>query len=338
MNPRHPVYIVSKSRADNQMTSTHLSRMGVPHYVVVEQSQVVDYLAHRTALASVVVLDPQYQRDYEVCDDLGLTKSVGPGAARNFAWDHAIASGAEYHWVMDDNIMGFFRLNYNLKTPVSDGTIFRAMEAFVERYDNVAMAGPNYFMFAPRKAKLAPFVINTRIYSCNLIRNDVPYRWRGRYNEDTDLSLRMLKDGWCTVQFYAFLQNKATTQHVKGGNTEAFYSKEGTKPKSEMLYRLHPDVTKLVWRFKRDHHFVDYTGFRQQLRRRVGVYVKPGIDDFGMVLEKLDKEGGEWRRIRTPWDDGAQPEAIERIDPKARYSVIPDGPPGSGRPSQPPAR
>jgi len=44
-----------------------------------------------------------------------------------------------------------------------------------------------------------------------LIRNDVPYRWRGRYNEDTDLSLRMLKDRWCTIQFNAFLQGKAAT-------------------------------------------------------------------------------------------------------------------------------
>jgi len=28
-----------------------------------------------------------------------------------------------------------------------------------------------------------------------LIRNDIPYRWRAKYNEDTDLSLRVLKDG-----------------------------------------------------------------------------------------------------------------------------------------------
>ncbi len=77
---------------------------------------------------------------------------------------------------------------------------------FVLRYENIAMAGPNYFMFAPRKRKHPPFSLNTRIYSCNLIRNDLPFRWRARYNEDTDLSLRMLKAGWCTVLFYVFLK------------------------------------------------------------------------------------------------------------------------------------
>jgi hypothetical protein len=136
------------------------------------------------------------------------------------------------------------------------------MEDFVLRYENIGMAGPDYWMFTPSRSKLPPYLINTRIYSCNLIRNDLPYRWRGRYNEDTDLSLRMLKDGWATVQFYAFLQYKLTTQTLKGGNTEAFYAEEGTLPKSKMLVKMHPDVTKLVWKFGRWHHYVDYKPFK----------------------------------------------------------------------------
>jgi hypothetical protein len=103
--------------------------------------------------------------------------------------------------------------------------------------------------------------MNTRIYSCNLIRNDVPFRWRGRYNEDTDLSLRLLKAGYCTVQFNAFLQGKLNTQSVKGGCNTDFYSREGTQPKSDMQVRLHPDVSRITFRFGRYHHFVDYRRF-----------------------------------------------------------------------------
>ena len=109
---------------------------------------------------------------------------------------------------------------------------------------------------------MPPFVVGTRIYSCNLIRNDTPFRWRGRYNEDTDLSLRMLKAGWQTVQFNAFLQYKVTTQTIGGGNTEAFYAEEGTMPKSQMLVDMHPDVARVVWRFGRWHHHVDYRRFK----------------------------------------------------------------------------
>ena len=166
------------------------------------------------------------------------------------------------------------------------------MENFVERYENVAMAGPNYWMFARQNQELPPFILNTRIYSCNLIRNDTPYRWRGRYNEDTDLSLRMLKDGWCTVQFNAFLQVKMTTQTVKGGNTEAFYAKEGTRPKSEMQVKLHPDVSKLVYRFGRIHHHVDYRPFKKnRLIRKPGIVIPEGVNNYGMKLvQKQDNE------------------------------------------------
>jgi hypothetical protein len=269
MLPEFPLYIPSKGRADSRLTSKALTSMGVPHYLVVEPQEADVYRsASRGSLATVLPLDMGYKARYELCDDLGLTKSTGPGPARNFIWDHSIAAGHAWHWVMDDNIKAFYRLNRNAKIPCLTPAFWRAMEDFVGRYDNVAMAGPNYFMFAKCRDELPPFVANTRIYSCNLIRNDVPFRWRGRYNEDTILSLDMLKAGWCTVQFNAFLQSKLTTQTLGGGNTAEFYAKEGTAPKSEMLKRVHPDVTKLVWRFNRHHHHCDYKRFKTPLHRR----------------------------------------------------------------------
>ncbi len=285
-NPRFPIYIVSKGRHDCRHTSRHLETMGVPYFIVVEEQERRAYAAVIDP-AKVLVLDPAYQREYDTFDDLGDSKSKGPGAARNFAWDHAAATGIERHWVMDDNIKGFFRLNRNLKVPVSDGTIIRCMEDFTLRYRNIAIAGPNYFKFASRKNVMPPFVLNTRLYSCILIKNDLPFRWRGRYNEDTDLSLRILKSGWCTVQFNAFLQDKANTQTVKGGNLADFYATEGTLPKSRMQVAMHPDVSKVTFRFGRWHHHVDYSGFRQKLMRRDDIVIPQGVDNYGMVLKHV---------------------------------------------------
>jgi len=261
MEPRFPIYIPSKSRAENGTTARFLDAINVPYKMVVEEQQFDEYSQYFSA-DKLLILDPEYLKNYDTFDDLGDTKSKGPGAARNFIWDHSVSQGHAWHWVMDDNIVLFARLHKNQRIPVGDGTIFHAMEEFVLRYKNIAMAGPQYWMFAPSRAKLPPFVVGTRIYSCNLIRNDVPFRWRGRYNEDTDLSLRMLKDNWQTVQFNAFLQYKLTTQTLTGGNTEAFYAEEGTLPKSQMLVKMHPDVTKLVKRFNRWHHHVNYGPFK----------------------------------------------------------------------------
>jgi hypothetical protein len=287
MNPEYPIYIVSKRRADSRLTSKSLERMGVPYYIIIEEFEYDDYSAVIDP-KKILILDPEYQRQYDTFDDLGDTKSKGPGAARNFAWDHSIENQYEWHWVMDDNIRKFCRLNRNSKIQANTGAVFKAMEDFVNRYTNIAMAGPQYYMFAPRKKKLPPFVLNTRIYSCNLIRNDMPYRWRGRYNEDTDLSLRMLKDRWVTVQFNAFLQEKMPTQTVKGGNDADFYAREGTYNKSKMLVEMHPDVSRMSWRFGRCHHHVDYAPFRKnKLQKKPDIKIDRCVNNYGMELRMV---------------------------------------------------
>ena len=283
------------------MTSKHLTGMGVYHYVVVEPQEREEYeraISNMGLTAEVLELDMRYKETYELCDTYGLTKSTGPGPARNFAWDHSISNGYSHHWVMDDNINEFYRLNKNKRIRVKTGSFWEAMQDFCLRYSNVSMAGPNYRMFAPSRQKMPPFTTNTRIYSCNFIRNDVPFRWRGRYNEDTIISLDMLKAGWCTIQFNAFLQEKKGTQLLKGGNTDEFYHKEGvlkngekyadtgTLAKSQMQVAVHPDVSKIVHKFGRIHHHVDYSGFKKQkLIRKNGIDINKGINNYGMELK-----------------------------------------------------
>jgi hypothetical protein len=256
-----PVYIVSKNRWDKCLTASALDLMGVDYRVVVETDQ-VDRYADFVDRDRLLVLPQHYLDTYDTCDGLGDSKSKGPGSARNFAMDHSIAEGKSYHWVMDDNLHDFHRLHMNMKVPCRNDMPLRVTEDFVRRYKNVPLAGLNYYSFCKTTDAVPPFVANTRIYSCLLIRNDIGLKWRGRYNEDTDLSLRVLKRGDCTIQMNAFLCGKVTTQRMKGGNTDEFYAKEGTLEKSKMIADLHPDVAKVVWRFNRWHHHVDYKSFK----------------------------------------------------------------------------
>ena len=291
-NPKYPVYIISKGRHESMLTSRSLARMKVPHYIAIE---------------------PQDEKPYDqALDNFGIRPYVtllvapfsnhgdGPGRARNWCWDHSIALGAERHWVLDDNIADFYRLQHNLRIRVESGAIFRASEDFVDRYENVPISGFQYRFFIAPNTKYPPFVKNTRIYSTLLIDNKCKFRWRGRYNEDTDICLRVLKDGDCTIQFNAFLQGKAATQSVKGGNTSEFYHAEntenenfeksgfnslGTVNKSQMLVDMHPDVARMVWRFRRWHHHVDYSSFKpNQLILKSGVVIPKGVNNYGMKL------------------------------------------------------
>lgn len=274
MNPRFPLYIISKGRWESRKTAKALDAIGVPYSIVVEPQE-------REAYARVI--DP--------AKILVLPFSnLGQGSipARNWVWEHSIAAGAKWHWILDDNISGFFRLHRNLKTPVASGTIFYAAEEFVERYENVAEAGFNYFMFASRKTKIPPLYFNTRIYSCILLRNDLEFRWRGRYNEDTDLSLRILKAGYATILFNAFLAFKETTMTMAGGNSDELYQGDGRLLMAQSLVDQHPDVTTITWRWGRYQHLVDYRPFRfNELRRRPELEIPDEPNNFGMRLERL---------------------------------------------------
>lgn len=277
MNPRYPVYIISKGRHESRHTSKALEQKNIPYHIVIEPQEYDQYAS---------VINPE---KIKVLPFSNLGQGSIP--ARNWVWDDSIARGFDRHWILDDNIRDFYRLNKNIKYRVADGTIFYAAEDLVERYKNVAISGFQYEMFVPRKKKCNPLILNTRIYSCILINNQIPYRWRGKYNEDTDLSLRALKDGWCTILFRAFLADKIATMTVKGGNTEELYKLDGVKDgrylMAKSLKDQHPDVTEIVQKWGRWQHEVDYSSFKKNkliLKQNIEIPDKP--NEYGMIFVK----------------------------------------------------
>lgn len=275
MNPKYPVYIISKGRAESRLTSKALEKINVPYKIVIEPQE---YEQYSSVISSEKILILPFS-------NLGL----GSIPARNWVWEHAVQSGAERHWIMDDNISGFYRLYNNIKTPIGDGTIFRCAEDFTDRYENIPMSGLNYFMFASRKTKMPPFYINTRVYSCILLSNNIPHRWRGRYNEDTDLSIRFLKDGLCTILFNAFLCMKSQTMTMKGGNTDELYKDNGRLLMAQSLVDQHPDICVVSEKWGRYQHHVDYSNFQKfnKLKKKSGLVIPEGIDNYGMKLIHL---------------------------------------------------
>lgn len=292
MNPRYPIYVITYKRWESRRTERALEEMKVPYYLVVDEEDIPKYEAViDKKLCTILKLNQQYRLDFDEFVESDRTqKSDGP--ARNFVWDHAISIHGKdsKHWILDDNISGWARLNRNQKLLCKTPALFCAMEDFMDRYENLAICGPNYRFFASQNAKLPPYVANTRINSHFLIRNDIPYRWRGRYQTDNDLILRVLKDKWCTVQFNAFLSNKAGTQTVKGGLNDELYQKEGTYLMSKCLQDMHPDVVKVVQRFGHPHHLIDYRPFKRNKLKFKDSYVKKkGINEYNMKIIEVPK-------------------------------------------------
>lgn len=238
---------------------------------------------------------PEYAAYAAVIDPARLHvlphRDKGLVVTRNWIWDYARDLGVKRFWTIDDNVVTFMRFNRNLKVPVSDGACFRVMEDFVERYTNVPIAGMNYKMFASRKEPdLPPFYPNTRVYSNMLIETDArdprgkPYRNEGFYNDDTDLCLRVLKDGFCTILFNAFLIEKAVTMTVKGGMTP-HYQGDGRYRMAKELRDKHPDVVTITRKWGRWQHHVDYRPFKgNALIRKPDAVIPSGVQEYGMRL------------------------------------------------------
>jgi len=272
MNTKYPVYVISKGRYENCLTAKFLIKDKVDFLLVVEPQEKNEY-AERYGSDRILVLP---------FSNLGL----GSIPARNFCWEHSKKNGHFRHWILDDNIRFMRRLQRGKRIVCNSLPAFKATEDFTDRYENIAIAGMNYTFFAINK--MPPFYLNCHVYSTLLIRNDLSYRWRGRYNEDTDLCLQVLSGGWCTVLMNVFLIEKMATMTMKGGNTDVLYKNDGRLTMAKSLERMWPGVVKTDRRYGRPQHVVanSWKGFDTQLIRRKDIdFDNLQPNNYGMSLK-----------------------------------------------------
>jgi hypothetical protein len=126
------------------------------------------------------------------------------------------------------------------------------------------------------------------VYSCSLINNAIPQRWRLLFNDDTDICLQVLAAGWCTILMNAFLCHKTETMQLKGGNTD-IYNGDGRRQMARALERIWPNVVTTGRRFDRPQHVV-----KHQWRRFDNTPIlKPQSEwpepiDYGVRLQQIN--------------------------------------------------
>jgi hypothetical protein len=249
--PKYPIYIISKGRSDKQLTARSLDKLGIDYKLVIEPQELEEY-SQETPIHKILLLPFS-------------NLNQGSIPARNFVLQHSQEAGHKRHWILDDNINGFGIQKGGRRINTNNGDFFAQCENFVDRYQNIKIAGIRY-RFHHNYHK-APFFLNTRIYSCILIDNSISHQWRGKYNEDTDLSLRVLKDGDCTLLFTWCYCNKQGTLTMKGGNAEIYNQTNERYEFAEELKRNHPDHVEIVRRYNRWHHEVNYEPFKKNKLR-----------------------------------------------------------------------
>lgn len=283
--PRYPIFIPTKGRYDSRLTIRVFDNIDIDYKIVIEEQEYKSY--NRYVDKNKILVLPH--------KDKGLT------VTRNWIWDYAQSLGVKRFWTFDDNIgsmvsgrpIGIYRFHKNLKVPVETAAPLIAIEDWVDRYKNIAIAGMNYFMFASRKSgNIPPITFNTRIYSNMLIKTNIPFRNETFYNDDTDLCLRVLKSGFCTALFNAFLIEKRTTMTVKGGMTDYYEKTNNRLEFAKELQQAHPDVVKITKKWGRWHHHVDYRPFRgNKLIKKTDIEISDEPNNYGMKLVRIHNDG-----------------------------------------------
>ena len=254
VNPEYPVYIISKGRWEKRLTSDSLEKMNCPYKIVVEPSEYDNYVKY---------IDKS--KILKLPEDLSK-QGKGGVPVRNFVWEHSRSLGYEKHWILDDNIDGFYRWNYNVKKRVNSGIVFKVLEEYCDRFTNIGISCLNYKMDVYDIHIQKPLLqINQKCYSCLLINHKLldkyGLKWEGRYNEDVDLVIRTIKQGLCTISLNNFLCDKKSTG-MKGGNEDIYknFTHKGFQDKFDELHNKHPEYVKLVRKHKdgRPHHKVNY--------------------------------------------------------------------------------
>lgn len=252
----YPVYIISKGRAFNPLTAKNFEMAGINYLIAVEPQEKDEYIK---ALGEKRILVLPFS-------NLGL----GSYPARNYCWEHAKKLGYKYHWLFDDNILFWMKwLNGKRQKWKDINSALLYVEQFTKKHkiDINGFEEPNFSVKIPKK----PFKINCHVYSALLIKNDLPYRWRLKYNEDVDLCLQVLHNGGITASCMYYLANKVSTaDKMKGGNqTELYQGNKAEKNllKAKMLESVWPQYAKTVIRFGRHHHLVDWKVFKKNCKQ-----------------------------------------------------------------------
>ena len=290
--PKYPVYVISKGRADTCLTANFLLKDKVNFKLVIEPQEYEKYSKYYDS--SIIITTP--------FKNLGL----GSIPVRNFVWEHSKKLGFKRHWIMDDNIRNIHRKYKNTRIRVNGNIGLRCCEDFTDRYTNIAIAGLNYVSFAIKRRQ-PPFQLNAHVYSTLLIDNSLNIRWRGRYNEDTDLCLQALSLGYCTVNFNAFLIEKMHTMTMKGGNTDQLYKGDGRLTMARSLEKMWPRVVETTRKFKRPQHHIqnNWQKFDTQLIRRKDIDWEnmQKTDNYGLRLVQLKQPKSGSKELKKLFDN-----------------------------------
>ena len=105
IQPKYPIYVITKGRWEKTLTIDSLEEMGIDFKICVEPNEYENYISNPSIDKNKIIILPENFSE----------RKQGGIPVRNFVWEHSKSRGFSKHWILDDNILGFYRWNNNVQ-------------------------------------------------------------------------------------------------------------------------------------------------------------------------------------------------------------------------------
>lgn len=249
------VHIPSKGRSGTIRTGVrNLLRMNCNVHVWVEPQEFEEYCCR--------CHDMFEESGFCKVHKLQWTNSPSSTGSRNEILAWARRQGIKRIWMQDDNVVSHGRFNGLTKHRTWEPDFFTEIEQFAIDHD-IDIIGPERDGFVRAGCTTDALRMQHRQYSCFNMRTDEYFRTR--WNEDTDLALRVLLRGGrtCTLRTHTYQKSgrtRSTLHKGHAGGNSAIYD-DTREEYAEEITKAYPRLAIKRWKWGRWHAVINWSRF-----------------------------------------------------------------------------
>lgn len=273
MNKLNTIYIISKGRP-KCLTAQTLNKIGYKgewFIVCGNNDETIPEYQKIWGKDKILIFDWYEEvKKTDFLDNFGV-ENMPSGAVpvRNAVRKISYDRGELRHWQFDDDYYGFTRVDFDFKKNHNvTGEEFERELNNLATFAHEAKLANIGFCLGHEAFPSNGLNFSKRVFNAHNLPSDEKLfvKWRGRMNDDLINALDVVHQGKREMAMYYLSLTLEPTQSEKGGNTD-IYKMVGTVRKTAYAILIDPAAVKLVIRFGRYHHQVDWNRIYPKLIR-----------------------------------------------------------------------
>lgn len=266
------IYIISKGRP-GCLTAQTLTKMNYPgawFIVCGNNDETLPEYIKNWGKERILVFDwyEEITRT-DTLDNFGFDKMPsGAVPVRNATIRISKERGERRHWQFDDDYRAFYLTNLDRKKHDRlDGRGLQWWMCRIAKFaDSCGLPNCGFALGTIESAGENATDIGTRVFNAhNQSSTGLATRWRSRLNDDLVNAIETHRLGQKTEYTFLFMQLVMPPSQQEKGGLSDIYLAEGTVRKSAYPILLAPNAAKLVIKFGRYHHKVDWSKIRSKV-------------------------------------------------------------------------